>query len=181
MAQGKSQFTSAAGQYYVAYGLAVREMNVAITLGNAPNVDLLVSSGDGRRSIALQVKTAQSAYRHRRYGTEGYEWHVGSNVIGNHAERFWYAFVDLQAGDNRWDPRVFFVPSRWVAEFVKPDWNPSFYFLPTTARELTMERWDIVRGYVSGDEGAIQWAKAWPKELLCEWGSESAQAAAPSG
>ncbi len=46
---GRPQFVAAAGQFYLAYGLAVREVNAALTLGNAPSVDVLASSTDGRR------------------------------------------------------------------------------------------------------------------------------------
>ena len=169
MAQGRAQFVGAAGQYYLAYSLAVRQLNASVTLGNAPSVDVLASSPDGRRTLAFQVKTARNAYRRNRYGREGYEWDVGPAVIGKHDTSFWYAFVDLQEAGDIWAPRVFFVPSLWVADFVKPDWSRFMYFLPVTAVDLTSERWDIVRGYLSGEEGAIAWAQAHPEHLLCKW------------
>ena len=56
MTQGKAQFTGAAGQYYLAYGLAVRQVIASLTLGNAPSVDVLASSSDGSRTLAFQVK-----------------------------------------------------------------------------------------------------------------------------
>ena len=170
MAVGKSQFVGAAGQYYLSYGLAVREINASLTLGNAPSVDVLASSSDGRHVLSFQVKTSRNAYRRNRYGSEGYEWDVGSGVIGKHRESFWYAFVDLQEHEHGWNPRIFFVPSRWVAEFVKPDWTRSMYFLPITAQELTLERWDMVRGYLSGEENARVWANDWPEDKLVKWG-----------
>ena len=173
MAQGRTQFVGAAGQYYVAYGLAVREVNVSIALGNVPSVDLFASSPDGRHSMTMQVKTSRNAYRHRRYGGEGYEWDVGRAVIGKYGESFWYAFADLQEENNGWSPQVFFVPSRGVAEFVKPDWSRFMYFLPVTAYDLTHERWDLVKGYVASEQSAITWANDWPQHLLPKWGTDS--------
>ncbi len=137
MTTGKTQFVGTAGQFFVAYGLSVRQINAAITLGNAPSVDLMASSSDGKRTLSIQVKTSRDAYRRNKYGHEGYEWDVNKGVIGKHHESFWYAFVNLQESNESWDPQVFFVPSKWVAEFVTPDFSRYMYFLPTTAKDLT--------------------------------------------
>ena len=88
MATGKSQFVGTAGQFFVSYGLSVREINAAITLGNAPSVDLMASSADGKKTISIQVKTSRNAYRRNRYGFEGYEWDVNKGVIGKYHESF---------------------------------------------------------------------------------------------
>lgn len=169
MGTGRSQFVGAAGQYFVAYGLTIRQINAGLTLGNAPSVDLLAASADGRGSLSIQVKTSRNAYRRRRYGHEGYEWDVGASVIGKHAESFVYAMVDLQESEDGWTPRVFFVPSKWIAEFVQPDWGRKMYFLPVTAQELTLERWDLIAGYLNGEKHARKWASSWPQELLVQW------------
>ena len=173
MATGKSQFVGTAGQFHVAYNLAAREINAAITLGNAPSVDLIASSHDGKRSLSFQVKTSRNAYRTKRYGNEGYEWDVNQGVIGKYHESFWYAFVNLnsEASTGTQSPEVFLVPSRWVAEFVKVDWSRFMYFLPTTAKELTYERWDLVTSYLDGKKEAIEWANAWPEDKLVKWGN----------
>jgi hypothetical protein len=141
MAKGRSQLVGAAGQFYLSYGLAVREINASPTLGNAPSVDVLACSPDGRHSLSFQVKTSRNAYRPNCYGDEGYLWDVGAGVIGQYRESFWYAFIDLQEHQEGstehkkgWTPVVFFVPSRWVAEFVKPDFTRFMYFLPTKAK-----------------------------------------------
>lgn len=173
MATGKSQFIGAAGQFYLSYGLAVREINASLTLDNAPSVDVLASSPDGRHSLSFQVKTSRNAYRRNRYGSEGYEWDVGASVIGKYRGSFWYAFVDLKEHDKGWNPRVFFVPSRWVAEFVKPDWSRFMYLLPITAQDLTLERWDLVKAYFAGDKVASDWANDWPEDKLIKWKATS--------
>ena len=170
MATGRSQFVGTAGQFHVAYGLSVREINAAITLGNAPSVDLMASSADGKRTLSIQVKTSRNAYRRKRYGHEGFEWDVNKGVIGKHHESFWYAFVNLQEDNDGWSPQVFFVPSKWVAEFVKANWGRFMYFLPITVTNITLNRWDLVKGYLSGDEAAIDWANDWPEDKLVKWG-----------
>ena len=167
--RGRSQFIGTSGQFYVAYALAVRQIHASITHGNAPSVDILAGSSDGKRSLSIQVKTARSAYRHKRYGHEGFEWDVNVGVIGNYSESFWYALVDLQEDNNTWSPRVFFVPSRWVAEFVKPGFSRYMYFLPKTKESDTLERWDLVDGYLDGDVDAINWANHWPHKELIAW------------
>nr|WP_315597684.1 hypothetical protein [uncultured Cupriavidus sp.] len=170
MAQAKSQFIGAAGQFYLSYALAARHINVSLTLGNAPSVDALASSSDGRRTMAIQVKTAKSAKK-KRYGRLGYEWYVGGAVIGKHAESFVYALLDFK-GDMTMQPDVFFVPSRWVAEFVKPGWKMFLYFLPATAEieALTKNRFDLVQQYLAGQSAALEWVNAWPEDKLIKWG-----------
>ena len=172
MAQGRSQFVGAAGQYFLAYGLAIRQINASVTLGNAPSVDVIAASSDGKYSLAFQVKTSRNAYRRSRYGNEGFEWDVGAAVIGKHREGFWYAFIDLCERDtNVRSPQIHFVPSRWVAEFVKPRWSRFMYFLPKSAEDLTCERWDLVQGYLAGGLAAIEWANNWPEARLVKWGT----------
>ena len=173
MSKGRSQFVGAAGQYYLAYSLAVRHINAGLTLGNAPGVDLLAAFSYGGNSISFQVKTSSNAYKAKIYGHEGYEWFVGVNAIDNYHQSFWYALIDLQENQGAWTPTVFFVPSRWVAEFVKPDWSRKMYFLPTSVDHLTSERWDLVEQFLSGEQSAIDWANDWPTDMLVQWGADS--------
>ena len=173
MVRGKAQLTGAAGQFHVARELALRGINAALTIGNAPSVDVIASSSDGSRALSFQVKTSRSAYRAKRYGHEGFEWDVGASVIGKHSETFWYAFVDLREEDGICSPRTYLVPSRWVAEFVKPDWSRYMYFLPSSASDLTAERWDLVLGYMAGEPEAILWATSWPESRLVKWGESA--------
>lgn len=170
MSAGNSQFVGTSGQFHVAFNLSVREIHAAITLGNAPSVDLMASSADGERTLSIQVKTSRNAYRRSRYGNEGFEWDVNKGVIGKHYESFWYAFVNLQESGSSWNPQTFLVPSRWVAEFVKPDWSRFMYFLPVGVKDITLERWDILQGYLSGNADAVEWANDWPHERLVKWG-----------
>jgi len=170
MAKGQTQLVGTAGQFYLGYGLSSNYINASMTIGNAPSVDVIASSDDGRFSLSFQVKTSRYAHRPNCYGNEGYLWDVGKSVIGKYSESFWYAFIDLQETEV-WTPNVFFVPSRWVAEFVKPDFTRYLYFLPITVQDLTLNRWDLVKGYLSGEKSAIEWANNWPEDKLVKWGT----------
>ena len=176
MATGRSQFVGAAGQFYLAYGLSIRNINASITIGNAPSVDVMASSDDGRRSLSIQVKTSRDAYRKKRHGHTGYEWDVGKSVIGKYSESFWYALIHLHENEkNKWDPKVFFVPSKWVADFVKPTFSRKTYFLASKTdfqlvKDLTFDRWDLVKKYLNGDKEAIDWANNYPEDILVKWG-----------
>ncbi len=66
MAKGHKHFVKAAGVFYVASSLAVRQMSALLTLGNAPSVDVLASSAIGRQTLATQVKAQRNAYRRER-------------------------------------------------------------------------------------------------------------------
>ena len=94
--KGRSQYVGLAGEHYVVYSLLVRRFHASVVGGNVPNVDVLVSSGDGSSQISLQLKTSRWAYRRKRWGHEAYEWEVGSSAVGRHSTSHWYAFVDLQ-------------------------------------------------------------------------------------
>lgn len=171
MASGKSQFVGTAGQYYLAYCLAARGMHASLTLGNAPSVDLIISSSDGKRSLAVQVKTATSAKK-RKYGNVGYEWYVGSGAVGKNSPDFVYAFLDFKGDVVNNTPDVFFVPSLWVGKFVKPGWSMSLYFLPATetVEIMTKANWHILQELLSGSEQGLSWATTWPEEDLIKWG-----------
>lgn len=170
MPAGRTQFTGASGQYFVAHGLSLRDLCATITIGNAPGIDILVSADGGLSTMGIQVKTSRNAYRSSRYGREGYEWDVGANVIGKQSAIFWYAFVDLQATDDGWNPQVYFVPSKWVAEFVQPDFSRYVYFLPMTAVDLCHNKWDNIKKVLEQEESILHFAATWPDDKLVRWG-----------
>ena len=55
--RGHSQFIGAAGQHYVAYLLGIRGIHAAITLGNVPDVDVLISKPDGSKLLTSAVNS----------------------------------------------------------------------------------------------------------------------------
>jgi len=152
MAKGRSQFVGLAGQYYAAYCLAVRDYHVAITGGNVPDVDILVSLADGSRLLSLQVKTQTNALRRRRFESDFREWFVGTSAVGRSNDNLWYVFIDLQESENdegltTWQPKAFLVPSTWVAAMVQEHWSMKNYFLHCELWSECEERWDRIKNY----------------------------------
>jgi len=165
MVKGKSQFTGLSGEYYIAYCLTVREFHASLTVGNAPNIDVLVSSPDGLNHISIQVKTSRWAYRKNRYGFEVWEWDVGPSAVGRSGDNLWYAFVDLQEKDGNYSPQVFLVPSLWVSDFVQPEWKRKMYLLKVKGEEYCHERWDLINKYFGKNREALNWVKTIPNEV----------------
>lgn len=171
MSKAKSQFIGATGQYFVAYELSIRNIIANITLGNAPGIDILASDASGLASISIQVKTSSNAWRKNRYGNKGCEWDVNQTAIDRHSANFWYAFVDLQKNNNEYNPRTFIVPSLWVAEFVRPDFSRKIYFLPESAFEQTLNKWEHITQTLENDKTTIDFATNWQEEILIRWGN----------
>ena len=170
----RAKFVGEAGEHYVAYKLSREKLCVGITIGNMPHIDLLVSSKDGLKSMSIQVKTSNSAYRRKRYGREGFEWDVGGSVIGRHSDDFWYCLVDLK-GDETQTPDVFIVPSFWVSQFVLPTFTRKLYFLPVEAAEITKNRWDMIHSVLNNETEKLGWAKSWNEKILVRWGGPTVE------
>lgn len=173
MGRGRSQFVGLAGQYHVAYCLTVRGYHAAITLGNVPDVDILVSAPDGAKLLALQVKTSSWAYRPKRYGHELREWHVGESAVGRSNEGLWYAFVDLREetldDKTAWSPMVYLVPSTWVATMVTADYSRKIYFLRHELWPACEERWDRIDAFFSASNETHDWIHTIPIESTNSW------------
>ena len=116
----------AAGVYFVAARLSASDLQCALTLGNAPNVDILVSNLTGSASVSLQVKTAVDALRWKGQGNEKkrdhYEWSIGWKCVDlcrPAAPNLLFALVDLKGFGERPDvvPDVFIVPSQVIADY----------------------------------------------------------------
>ena len=112
-------FTGGAGVHYVASRLNARGYHVALTVGNVPAVDLLVSRADGASSVSLQVKTSQWALRTRGRGENKkpnhYEWDIGWNCARLNRGDLIFALVDLKNFEEL--PDVFFIPSKVIAKY----------------------------------------------------------------
>lgn len=163
--RGRSQFIGAAGQHYVAYCLSARGIHAAITLGNVPDVDVLIAKPDGSKLLAIQVKTSRNAYRGNRYGKELCEWDVGAAAVNRFSNNLWYAFVDLRETEEpTWSPRVFLVPSLWVGKFVNEEWSRKLYMLPSEAWPQSLERWDRIELFLNDDKDTLKWCSSIPPE-----------------
>lgn len=172
MSKGRSQFIGASGQFYVVHQLTKRFIHASITVGNAPSVDIIAAKADGSKSISIQVKTSQGAYRRSRYGREGCEWDVGAGVIGKVSPNLWYALVDLKLGSEK-EPDVYIVPSLWVGDFVKSDWSRKMYFLPSSAWELSKNKWELISSFLDGNPETELFSQTWPEDKLVRWGQNA--------
>lgn len=116
----KRIFTGTAGVYYVMYQLGARGFHASGTMGNAPYLDILVSSEDGERSLALQVKTTEHAMRHRGRGDQRKEHHLefplGPKAAKLNRPGVMFAFVDMAILSNK-QVAVYLVPSGKVQEY----------------------------------------------------------------
>ncbi len=98
-----------AGEYLVAAELTRRGLVASLTLKNTQGIDILTSSADGRKQVAIQVKCDQG---------KGPGWMLGAKAEKLAAKSLFYVFVRLHDGGI---PDFHVVPSRIVAQFVTKD------------------------------------------------------------
>lgn len=118
-----SSIIGAAGEHYVAAMLSCKGLVVALPRGGVPSTDLMVTQVVGGRAVSIQVKTGGTASfekKKRKPEESYYVWDTGFKAINLQNESHWYAYVYL----NGWPfehklPKVFFVPSRIVAECMR--------------------------------------------------------------
>ena len=103
--------TGVAGEYFVAAELSRRGWIATLTLKNTPNIDVVATTPDGRRTLSIQVKTMSIGNRQGWFLTKGIESIVSSN-------KFYIAFVDLKGKNEQ--PDYFLIPknlfARWVSK-----------------------------------------------------------------
>lgn len=93
----RSHFAGVSGEHHVAAVLAYKGLHVALVPEGGAGVDLLVSTPDGARGAAVQVKSrGRAGKRRKRDGVlTGYDWFVGKKVFGQDPDLV-YALVDLK-------------------------------------------------------------------------------------
>ena len=144
------QFISTAGTYFVMSKLAMNEIHASCTFGNAPAVDILVSSADGAKSIAIQVKTAEYAKRWRGRGEAKHfhhlEWNLGGKAAKTSLPNLFFAFVDLD--EDQEAPTDYIIPSKFIFEFCK-DWVDEVSWVRFHPEvddiEEFKENWDLIK------------------------------------
>lgn len=111
--------TGLAGEYYVLAQLAERGFTAALTLGNSKNVDIIVTSPNGRKITRLEVKTSSLPLRHEHlFGKRRfYIWAMGEKHEKLKDKNLYYCFVVLQGQGLM--PSFFIVPSSYVARYVR--------------------------------------------------------------
>lgn len=107
----QSTLVAAAGEYYVLARLSLLGKIAAQAPRGAPNADIVVSSPEGDRLCAVQVKAR------RGKGRDG-GWHMSKKHEEIVRFRLFYAFVDF--GEMR-DllPKTYILPSKVVADVVR--------------------------------------------------------------
>jgi hypothetical protein len=96
-----------AGEYFVAAELSRRGYVASITLRNARGIDILASDADAKRSVGIQVKTAQNGSK---------EWMLNKKAEQDLADNLFYVFVNLSPGKS---PEYHVVPRDVVSKVVR--------------------------------------------------------------
>jgi hypothetical protein len=133
------------------YQLAARGYHAACTHGNAPNLDVLVSSEEGDRVLAIQVKSTEYATRERGRGLDRkpakLDFPLGHKAGKLNKPNVYFAFVDLNGNSATHEVDVYLIPSEWLFDFCKGwiDTVPMAKFQPTI-QEVAQFRnaWDSV-------------------------------------
>lgn len=103
--------TGVAGEYFVAAELSRRGWIATLTLKNTPNIDVLATTSDGRRTLNIQVKTRSIGNRQGWILNKGIETIVSGN-------NFYIAFIDLVGHGEK--PDYFLIPknifAKWTAK-----------------------------------------------------------------
>lgn len=152
MPRQDAQLLGTAGTYYVMAQLAARDFHASCTFGNAPHVDVLVSARDGRKTVAVQVKTASEARRYKGRGKSKrlheLQWPLSRKVAKLNHRGLFFAFVDLKGTRLRQVPDVYVVPSAFVFAYCEP-WvdDVKWVRLHITPDKLSpfLEQWDLLR------------------------------------
>jgi hypothetical protein len=80
--------------------LVFRNLHAAVTVGNAPYVEIIASLPDGSSYLAIQVKTTKSALslrsRGRNKASHHYRWPAGDKVAFANESGLCVAFVGLK-------------------------------------------------------------------------------------
>ena len=117
------QLIGAAGTYFVMSELSSRGFHASCTFGNAPHVDILVSSPDGACSIAVQVKTTEWAKRYSGTRKQGkkmiqLQWYLGRKAAKANLRGLFIVFVDFDKWSAEPKTDCYVVPSAFIFEFL---------------------------------------------------------------
>jgi len=116
-----STLTAAAGEHYVAYKLSCLGFLAAFVRQGSPTTDLLASSLDGARTVAIQVKTTILAGRTRGRGSSKIPHHLefplGHAAVERSSPKLVFCFVDLRDNQSGISPDVYVVPASEIQSF----------------------------------------------------------------
>lgn len=146
----KTQLTGVAGVHYVAAYLASLDFHAVPTMRNVAGPDVLVSTLNDSRGLALQVKTTRWAMRTRGRGKNKkphhYEWDIGWSSARINDPFLFFALVDLKEFEEL--PDVFFVPSQVIFEYFEggdPNtWRRARYHIEIDELSQYKNNWRIL-------------------------------------
>ncbi len=131
---GHKIFTGVAGEYFVAAEISKRGAIATITLKNVPNIDILTSSVDGKRTANIQVKTG-------RLTTGGFI--VGRDSMETLGKNFFYVFVLLKDGA---ESEYWIVPQSVVAKTAGSDYKMWIKGRPAKSRNAPITfKWKYLK------------------------------------
>jgi hypothetical protein len=107
----QSQLVAAAGEYYILARLSLCGKLAAQAPRGVPSADVIVSSVEGDRLCAIQVKT-----RTGKGGDGG--WHMKKKHEDIESKQLFYCFVDFGNSISE-NPKVYVVPSSITAEAIR--------------------------------------------------------------
>jgi hypothetical protein len=111
-----NNITGVSGEYFAAAELSRRGWIAVLTLKNTPNIDLIATTPDGKRTVNFQVKTRSIANRRGWILNKGIETIVPGN-------NFYIVFVDLRGIDSK--PDYYIIPKNRFAKWISKghqDW-----------------------------------------------------------
>jgi hypothetical protein len=130
--------TGVSGEYFVAAELSRRGFVASISLKNTKGIDILVSSEDGSKTRAIQVKSSSDETR---------SWILSQKAEDNFNENLFYIFVNLKSLEDR--PDYYIVPSKIVAKYVKEshaNWLRGTSKSGKSRNDTTMRKFDDLPG-----------------------------------
>ena len=127
----KSQFSGAAGVYYVAAELCLRNYAALVTTRNTKAVDILALNNDTYHTVGIQVKTNS---------TPNNFWLVG-NSDRVKTDQIIYVFVDLKKDKL---PSYYIVPAEEVKNRITTDKEGKWKSVSRRSIENYRDRWDII-------------------------------------
>ena len=118
-----SKLTAAAGEYYVGYKLSCLGYIAGFVRAGVPAADLLASTIDGGRTVAIQVKTTFWAERTRGRGDAKkpaeLQFPLGHRAVEDAAPNLIFCFVDLRGYLPNVSPDVYVIPAKVILKDYK--------------------------------------------------------------
>lgn len=135
--------TGLAGEYYVLAQLAHRGLIASLTLSKTKGIDILVANQSLHRLYKVEVKTTANPPRTERlFGKDPfYGWMMSQKHERISEPSLYYCFVVLRDLLNL--PRLFIVPSRYVAHYVRKEHNKWLSTRKHRVAKTTMRKFRI--------------------------------------